>query len=146
MFNKILVCSDGSEHALAAAQAAAEIARRFHSQVLLLTVFDPEAMLATGALTVGAVISTETVNHWAKEIQEKIIDSTGKIFEEKAVTYTVRCDQGHPVDVIVKVAASEQVDLIVLGHRGLGGFQRLLLGSVSEGVLHHAHCPVLLVR
>jgi len=40
----------------------------------------------------------------------------------------------------------EKVDLIVMGSRGLGRFQRLLLGSVSEGVLHHAHCSILVVR
>jgi len=50
------------------------------------------------------------------------------------------------VQGIVEFASNEKVDLIVIGTRGLSGFKRLLIGSVSSGVVAHAHCPVLVVR
>jgi nucleotide-binding universal stress UspA family protein len=51
---------------------------------------------------------------------------------------------GHPVEELVTAASHGQ--LLVVGHRGLGGFERLLLGSVAHGALHHAECPVAIVR
>jgi nucleotide-binding universal stress UspA family protein len=53
---------------------------------------------------------------------------------------------GSPGDVIVQVAQTIGADLVVVGGKGLGMFGRLLLGSVSEHVLRHAPCPVLLVK
>ncbi|MDE1764546.1 MAG: universal stress protein, partial [Thaumarchaeota archaeon] len=49
-------------------------------------------------------------------------------------------------DAIVTYAESHQIDLIVMGSRGLGGFKKLLLGSVASGVLQHSKCPVLIVK
>ncbi len=53
---------------------------------------------------------------------------------------------GHAVDAIVGAAARPDVDLVVVGARGLGALRRVLLGSVSEGVLRHVHRPVLIVK
>ena len=53
---------------------------------------------------------------------------------------------GRPVEEIVILADEIDAGLVVVGSRGLGGIRRLLLGSVSDGVVRHAHCPVLVVR
>jgi len=50
------------------------------------------------------------------------------------------------VETIINHAAKEHVDLIIVGTRGLGGFKKMLIGSVSSGVISHANCPVLVVR
>ncbi|MEU6998694.1 universal stress protein, partial [Nonomuraea sp. NPDC046570] len=50
----------------------------------------------------------------------------------------------HPVSALAE--ASRTADLVVVGSRGLGGFASAVLGSVSHGILHHAHCPVAVVR
>ena len=50
------------------------------------------------------------------------------------------------VQAIVEFAEQENVDLIVIGTRGLGGFKKMLVGSVSSGVITHAHCNVVVVR
>ena len=71
---------------------------------------------------------------------------TAEVLDAEPTDYSCRREIGHPVDRIVSVAKDEKSDLIVMGSRGLGGWNSYLLGSVSDGVLHHAHCPVLIVR
>lgn len=147
MFSRILVCSDGSEQAIEAAKNAVELARRFDAQLILLNVYDPSVVpAATMGVPSGALQIAINAGRYAEETQKAIEEETSQVFQEAGITYTMRRERGHPVDRIVSVAQEEKVDLIVLGSRGLGGFDRLLLGSVSEGVLHHAHCPVLIVR
>ena len=46
----------------------------------------------------------------------------------------------------MEFAASEKADLVVTGTRGMTGFRKLIMGSVSSGLVNHAHCPVLVVR
>ncbi|HLJ57327.1 MAG TPA: universal stress protein [Chthonomonadaceae bacterium] len=147
MFSKILVCSDGSPKALEAARDAAQLARKFGSEVVLLSVFDPSVVPAATLGIPGGVLET-TVNSgcYADETQTAVEHETGKMFQEAGVQFRARRELGHPVDRIISSAHDEAVDLIVIGSRGIGGYERLLLGSVSEGVLRHAHCPVLAVR
>jgi nucleotide-binding universal stress UspA family protein len=146
MFKHIVVCSDGSDNALRAARMAAEIATRFDADIVLLNVFDPAFATVPFVGAPEAAPSAEISLRYAEEAQKIIAERTGKVIQEVGARYKSRCEFGHPVDKIVSVAEEEQADLIVLGSRGLGGFQRFLLGSVSDGVLHHAHCPVLIVR
>lgn len=147
MFAKILVCSDGSAKAIEAAQIAAQIACRFGSEVVLLTVYDPSVLpAATMGVPGGTLGSTVNAGAFAEETQLNVEHETGKVLSEAGIRYKARHELGHPVDRIISAAHDENADLIVLGSRGVGGFERLLLGSVSEGVLRHAHCPVLAVR
>jgi len=147
VFSKILICSDGSPKAIEAASVAAEIARKFGSEVVLLSVFDPSVVPAATLGIPGGILET-TVNSgcFADQTQTAVEHETGKVFQAAGVQYRSRRELGHPVDRIIVSAHDEQADLIVIGSRGIGGYERLLLGSVSEGVLRHAHCPVLAVR
>ncbi len=61
-------------------------------------------------------------------------------------TAIIQEDSFSVVETIVDHGTKYNVDLIVIGTRGLTGFKKLLVGSVSSGVLHHAHCSVLIVR
>jgi nucleotide-binding universal stress UspA family protein len=147
VFSKILVCSDGSEKALKAAATAAEIACKFGSEVVLLSVYDPSLVpAATIGIPGGPLETAEDLGLYAAETQLAVEHVTGSVFEKAGVRYRPRRELGHPVDRIISSAEDEHADLIVMGSRGIGGFERLLLGSVSEGVLRHAHCPVLSVR
>ena len=148
MFRKILVCSDDSEGALTAARMGAQIARKFHSDVLLLHTYD--LTVAVYPLFEAGVwqlpVRQEQMDFYLEEARVTLAAHTGKILQEAGVPYVSLIERGHPVEVITRLAAEREMDLIVIGSRGLSGVEAFLLGSVSEGVLHHAHCPVLLVR
>ena len=148
MFNKILVCVDGSACSIDAAQTAASIARSFESQVLALNVFrytyaDP-ANIGVWAITVDQDIMDQA----AHACLEAVEASVRGVLEPVNVPFRMIQKAGYEaeVDAILRMAECEEADLIVLGSRGLRGAKELFLGSVSSGVLHHAHCPVLIVR
>jgi nucleotide-binding universal stress UspA family protein len=145
MFSHILVCSDGSEPALKAAQTAAEIAQKFNARVTLLNVYIPPADILYAAAPSRKVhyqLDVKARDRAHTEVERR----TGKVFESAGVRYACRRGTGQAVEHIVRAAEKENADLIVLGSRGMGIFQRFMLGSVSDGVLHHAPCPVLIVR
>jgi nucleotide-binding universal stress UspA family protein len=147
MFHTILLCSDGSEQSLHAARAAAEIAQKFESQVILLHVYDPAVVpVPFVGLPESVMIAEGNMSCYVQELQANVERITGAILEGAQQRYKCLREIGHPVDRIVAVAKDTQADLIILGSRGLGGWSSYLLGSVSDGVLHHAHCPVLVVR
>jgi nucleotide-binding universal stress UspA family protein len=145
VFAKILVCSDGSEHAIRAAETAVEIALKFGSQVTIINVLTHVMEPALLALDAGPA-SWESAEEAYEAAHQDVENRTGTIFEKAGIRYDVIRERGHAVDRIVDVAEKENAELIVLGSRGLGTFTRMIMGSVSDGVLHHAHCPVLVVR
>ncbi|XP_021776008.1 universal stress protein A-like protein [Chenopodium quinoa] len=96
------------------------------------------------------VYTTTSVLESGKHAQEQI--SAGifaramkscKDMKIKAEALTMR---GEPKEVLCQVAEQKQVDLLVVGSRGLGVLKRAFLGSVSDYCMHHAHCPVLIVK
>jgi nucleotide-binding universal stress UspA family protein len=74
-----------------------------------------------------------------KEQAEKINSDGGKVAE-------THLRSGDPDKEILRAAESLGVGLIVMGSRGLGAISRMLIGSVSDSVVRHAHCPVLVMR
>jgi nucleotide-binding universal stress UspA family protein len=79
-----------------------------------------------------------------KEAQKETNDVLDEFAGPQKPSVTVRAVTGLPAQELL--AAAEGADLLVVGARGAGGFKRLLLGSVSTQVTHHAHCPVVVVR
>lgn len=144
MFQKILICSDGSECALKAAAAGAEIARRMGSTVLLLHVF--EIPVTPVMLEGGIGLDPALFEPPPPEVQEAVVQRTRRVLEEAGIAFVDLREVGDPAETILKVSERERADLIVLGSRGMGAFQRLLMGSVSDKVLHHARCAVLVVK
>ncbi len=81
-----------------------------------------------------------------KEAGDKIIEQSVRKLVKPGFTAEPVCRFGVPADEIMKAAAKEHADLIVMGTRGRNAFGRILLGSVSTQVVQHAHCAVLVVR
>ena len=146
MFTKILVGLDGSECALAAARAAAAIARHHGSEIIGLNVFHPifagPAEIGTGAM----LIDTDVIDLCAQDQMQAVEHNICPVFAGLIAPHRVVQETGHPAEAILRVAEREKVDLIVVGSRGLRGIKELFLGSTSSAVLHHAPCPVLIVR
>lgn len=146
MFKKILLCTDGSEQALHAVQMTADLACRLNAQVTLVHVLDLMIVYGPFALTPEAAPSSEITIGYLEEAQKEMLRHAGQVLEQAGVSHRTLGELGQPVERIVTLAEHEQADLVVLGSRGLSRWKALLLGSVSEGVVHHAPCSVLIVR
>ncbi|MGE5618356.1 MAG: universal stress protein [Sphingomonadaceae bacterium] len=141
LIKKILVPTDGSTEALAAADYAVEMARAFGAEVTILHVVGvpriPEYFLKA---------PESQMRQQLMEAGKAILSLTQKVFTDAGIPATTELREGRPGDVIVLTALQGKFDLIVMGSRGLDPSQSLLLGSVSDFVARHAPCPVLIVR
>jgi nucleotide-binding universal stress UspA family protein len=76
--------------------------------------------------------------------EEMTVKVTSQLGEARPASVTVRAISGFPSKELID--ASREADLLVVGSRGAGGFARLMVGSTSDQVMHHAHCPVVVVQ
>jgi nucleotide-binding universal stress UspA family protein len=143
MVQHILVAVDGSAPSRHAARFAFALARQTKAQVTLLTVLPPPEVLPLGPLTSYAVMQPTLSESEVKKIQSRQEEICS---EHSDVQSTKIVEMGPVADTVVDVAQRRAVDLIVMGARGLGPGRRLLMGSVSDRVVHHAHCPVTVWR
>lgn len=141
-YAKILVTTDFSEQALEGVRHAAELARRLDALVVLLYVVEDELP----PLMIG--ISEERRQEILEEHRERaageLVGYAGEHLESLAVRPEVKI--GPAARRILETAEDEGVNLIVMASRGYGPLGQVLLGSTTERVLHHAPCPVLVVR
>ncbi len=142
MFKRILVASDGSDHALNAAGTAARLAKDLGSELTVLYVYTPLARVTP----FGAVSAVDLDPAVVESIQSSVIERTTEVIREYRVPHSIRTEIGYPSEVIVGIADSDEYDLVVIGSRGLSGIKALFLGSVSDRVVHTAHCAVLVVK
>ncbi|KAH9626962.1 hypothetical protein KSS87_005731 [Heliosperma pusillum] len=88
----------------------------------------------------------DSVKHAQEEISAAIFTRALRACEEKRVKAETLVFRGDPKEMICQAAEQMHVDLLVVGSRGLGVLKRAFLGSVSDYCVHHAHCPVLVVK
>ena len=146
---RILLATDGSREAQLAASTAADIANATNSELHLLTVApgnpDPVYHIHEGSLRYETYQQAlEAIKGDAQKVldeQVQKVEEAGGSVKEAHLRVGERRDQA-----IVHLAEELGVGLIVMGSRGLGGVRRALMGSVSASVVHHAHCPVMVVR
>lgn len=143
----ILVPVDGSENAANAAKFGIELAKKYNATLKLLHVIStPSYLFAEASMVNGSVLDSYYTA--ARKESKKLVDDLVSLGESEGVNATgvVLEDAPSAVQVIVDYAKQEKVDLIIIGTRGLSGFKKTLMGSVSSGVLNHAHCSVLVVK
>jgi nucleotide-binding universal stress UspA family protein len=140
----ILLAIDGS----AASDAAIDELRHrpwpTPSTVRILSVIQPYVPPATEMVLASATM-VEVRQRQAEEAQRHAM-SAGELIAEPGLTVETAVREGDPRSVIVDEADAWPADLIVLGSHGRTGLKRLLLGSVAQSVVAHAHCSVEIVR
>jgi nucleotide-binding universal stress UspA family protein len=137
---RILLATDGSEDAELARTTAMDMATSTDSELHVVTV-------APGYPSYDVRVP-EIVEQLRKQA-EKILDEQVEKMERdggKVAQKHLRIAERYRADQIVQVAEDVGAGLIVMGSRGLGGVRRALMGSVSDSVVRHAHCPVLVMR
>lgn len=137
----ILLATDGSKEAELAARTAADLAESTGSKLHVVT---------AGRKIPTAVyeVYTEAMGDTLRQEARHVLDEEVRKIEEAGGTVArahVRMDDRRD-EAIVRLAEEIGAGLIVMGSRGLGGLRRALMGSVSDSVVRHAHCPVLIVR
>lgn len=131
---------DDSPFAARAAEVGVTLAKSLKAEVAFVHVFDPA--VAPGHMWGIPMEKTVAMSeHQGKDLLATFRERSA--MRPKVAEFL---ETGKPAFRIVEVAKNWSADLIVMGSHGRGKVQGLLLGSVSEGVLHHAPCPVLIIR
>jgi len=147
--NRILLPTDGSESAARAANLAIEVAKKFGAELAVLHVIAvPAGRLAKAELNPSYDAELKEYFESANKKADSIVNEVIRSAEAKDVkaTHLIQKYSFSVVETILEQATKSNVDLIVMGTRGITGFKKLLIGSVSSGVVSHAHCSVLIVR
>ena len=138
MMKNILVPVDGSEGADRAIEKAVMLAKLCNAKVTFLYVANIN-QLAINAVLSDAIL--DSVTKAGNVILERAMEMVPEGVEKESFS-----DTGSPAVVVLDFAESNNIDLIVMGSRGLGVVKGVLLGSVSQYVVEQAKCPVLVVK
>jgi nucleotide-binding universal stress UspA family protein len=145
LFNKILVAIDGSKTADKAMDFAVDLAQKYSAELIIVSVFDA---ISKSMVVQEMVFSPAGTTKYFEELEsfhEQLLETAIKKVNKK-VKVTKELLTGRAADKIVEKANIENVELIVIGSRGLGGIKEIFLGSVSDRVTNEAKCPVLIVK
>jgi len=143
MLKNILVPFDGSGYSQKAFEKALDIAEKFESKLIVMTVLQSK-------LSDSAGISLERLQEIQDEEEDGATVMLKKLEEQandKNVSFSIAIIHNpSSSDGIVTFAEKNNVDLIVMGSHGRTGFKKIVLGSVANGVLEHSKCPVLITK
>lgn len=133
----VVVGVDGGPDSLRALKWAADYARAVDAPLIALTAYDLPTVYGPYAMA-GWESSTELENAARAMLADAVRDTVGP--DVDVAQHVLR---GHPAEAIL--TASRDARLVVVGSRGRGGVRGMLLGSVSQHVVPHSHCPVVVL-
>jgi nucleotide-binding universal stress UspA family protein len=141
--SNILVCIDGSKISLKAARKAFDLAKKYTSEITAIYVsVIPDSISRAPQYARDELYkyNIEQMNNWLKDIINEA--------KEHDINFKIKIKQTDTsiVEEIVKIAEIENIDLIVIGSTGKSRLERIVVGSVAQGVISNAKCSVLLVR
>ena len=141
----IVVGVDGSDGGATALEFAAAEAALREVPLHIVSAWDVPEMRYTAPPGFASPLAAETLDAFRVRAQQVADDALATVNELRpSLQGEALAAQGQPADVLLEQGAD--AELIVVGRRGLGGFKSLLLGSVSQQVVQHATCPVVVVQ
>lgn len=147
-YQRILIAVDGSESSENALTKAIEIAERNNSELIIAHVFDVNSY-ALGMIDTAGITAIDAIGiDMDKEIMENLL----KEYKQRATKHNLKnvetiMVQGAPkIELTQGIPNDYHVDLIVVGQTGMNAVERWMMGSVSEHIIRHAPCDVLVVR
>ena len=143
-YKRVLVGTDGSESSFRAVDKAAQVAKDTGAKLLLACAYAPAHRKdAAAARELGEEAYTVAASHKADEV---LGDATARVRALGVTDVDSASIEGDPVDALARLAADWEVDLVVVGNRGLNSLAGRLLGSVPANISHRAACDVLIVH
>ena len=139
MFRKILVPTDGSSNSMRACHVASELCRTFNGRVkVVYAVYVPKVYETD--------LGPELLESFI-QAGNKILEDAARVFEEKGISVSSELVENRkPAEAIIELVERDGIDIVVISSHGLDDTRVKKLGSVTEAVLRHAKCSVLLVR
>lgn len=146
---KILLAIDGTKHSDPAIKVISKFNLKKDDEMKIITIVDLAVPMAID-LYAGYLPSSTEIENTAKENAKLILETTknaiAEIFKNTDLHIGTEVLIGTPESRIVETAEEFEADIIIVGSHGYNAWERLLLGSVSDSVVHHAPCSVLVVR
>lgn len=142
MFKKMIVALDGSACAQSALAVAISLAKAESAKLVLCTVVDPIEVAGEHA----PALPTDAALAEAGDAAKKMLAEEASRTRTQGIDTEVEALSGEPAYEIDKYARSIGADAVVIGTHGRSGLKRLFMGSVAEGVLRAAPCPIIVVR
>ena len=139
--SRVLVATDGSPQAALATRKAADIAAKMGSELHVVYVGEIPVVFHPEMRGYPALYETSQ-----KESQELLDREVERLSADGTNVADSHLKMGRADEEIVALAEELGADMLVVGSRGLGGVKRALMGSISDSVVRHTHCPVLVVR
>jgi len=146
---KIILATDGTEYGEAAVKMIGNLNLGSGDEITIVSVVDMALPLGIDMYG-GHIPDTSALEIAAGDAAKKVVDDAAaeiqNMFENKNVSISSDVLFGSPDNRIVGTAEKMKADLIIIGSHGYKSWERLLLGSVSNSVVHHAPCSVMVVR
>lgn len=142
MVKDVLVPYDGSDPSKRALDFGLELAKLYSAKINVMTC----VMIHPQVDPVMSVAYVETLKIQKQEAQKTLSGLESKLRQANISFKSDVLESVSITDAILSYSESNSIDLIVMGSRGLGGFKKMLLGSVASGVSQHSKCPVLIVK
>ena len=138
----IVVGVDGSERSIAAASVAADVARSTGSKLHMVTVVrPPEGWWGV----VGSPPPAESMGNALAKAQREVLDAAAAQIDLQGVEWEAVEEIGDPAGALFEHCRNEDAGLLVVGRRGAGILERLVMGSVADRLAHYSPCPVMIV-
>lgn len=143
MFQNILVPVDLSNQSIRAFKVALDIAKKYNSKIIILTCIEKNI---SDQWYFELAINPQLLKKQSKDVK-KHFEKLESIAKKNNVSVKSKIlTSRSPTNTIVTFAKSKKIDLVVMGSHGRTGFDKLILGSVANGVSQMVHCPILIVK